>query len=259
MPPPLYRKVAQSLREQITSGELRPGDKLPTERQLVEQFSVSRDTIRLATAQLLNEGLIYRVPGRSGGMVVRDKLRLTFHASYAEQPGAPRSESDSWHADVAAQGLTPTHRFECRTVKLADEIAQWLGEPEDAPAVLRRCIRSVNGHPSSIQDTYYPMWLATDVPELLSPDDIPIGTTRLLAERGVVQVGYLDTVTARMPTPEEVTLLELVPGTPVLVKIRTGCTAERIVRVTVEVMVGDANAVEYEVGQVGPIREGDDE
>lgn len=258
MPPPLYRKIAAALREQITSGALQPGDKLPSETRLVEQFGVSRDTIRDATSLLVNEGLVFHVPGRAGGMVVRDRLRLTFHASYAERPGAPRSESDSWSAEVLAQGLTPSQQFQCRTVTLAAEVAEQLGEPAGAAAVLRRCVRSVNRQPSSIQDTFYPMWLANEVPELLSPDDIPIGTTRLLADRGHVQVGYLDTVTARMPTPEETALLELLPATPVLVKARTACTVDRIVRVTVEIMAGDSNAVEYEIGDVGTIRaEGD--
>ena len=121
--------------------------------------------------------------------------------------------------------------------------------------MLRRCVRSVNGHPSSIQDTYYPSWLADEVPELRSPTDIKPGTTILLAGRGHEQVGYLDHNSARMPTPEEAELLAVGPGTPVLVKISTACTTRRVVRVTVEVMIGDTNRVEYEIGDVTVIRQ----
>lgn len=254
MAPPLYRKIAAELRHRIKSGDLRPGDKLPTERRLAELYTTSRDTVRTATAALVNEGLVVRVPGRAGGMVVRERLRLTFHASYAERPGAPRSESDAWHDDVLAQGLQPSQTFECRTVRLAPEIAERLDEPDAAAAVLRRCIRYVNGAPSSIQDTFYPMWLARVVPELLSPDDIAEGTTRLLEERGYVQVGYLDTVASRMPTPAEIELLDLPPATSVLEKVRSACTSEQVVRVTTEIMAGDSNAVEYEIGDVSVIR-----
>ena len=254
-----YRQVASALRAEITSRRLKPGDKLPTEPQLVERFGVSRDTVRDATKLLIEEGLVERVPGRSGGMVVRERLALTFHASYAEQPGKPRPESDAWFTEVQQQGLTPTQDLECRNITLPDDVALRLGEPEGSPGVLRRCIRYVNGHPSSIQDSYYPNWLADEVPELRSPTDIPIGTTILLAERGHVQVGYLDHNSARMPTPDEADLLQIGPGTPVLVKVRTACTTDRVVRVTVEVMVGDTNRVEYEIGDVAAIRHGEDD
>ncbi len=242
-----YRQVAAALRAEITSGRLKPGDFLPTEPQLVERYSVSRDTIRDATKLLVQEGLVERVPGRTGGMVIRERLALTFHASYAEQPGKPRAESDSWFTEVQEQGLTPTQDLECRNVTLPDDVALRLGEPEGAPGVLRRCVRFVNGHPSSIQDSYYPSWLADP------------GTTILLAERGYVQVGYLDHNSARMPTPEEADILQIGPGTPVLVKVRTACTTSQVVRVTIEVMIGDTNRVEYEIGDVAVIRRAEDE
>ncbi|MET7395647.1 GntR family transcriptional regulator [Dactylosporangium sp. NPDC005572] len=249
----LYQRIAAEMRRDITSGVIKPGDKLPTERQLVERFSVSRDTIRDATAMLINEGLVERVPGRTGGMVVRDRVVVTFHASWAESPGAPVSEADSWITEVRALGLTPTQDFSCRMVTLSSEMAHQLRLTEPGPAVLRRCVRYVNDRPSSIQDTYYPKWLTDLVPDLLSPEDIKIGTTRLLAERGIVQTGYLDTVRARMATPEEAGLLRLGAGTPVLVKTRVACTADRVVRLTVETMAGDGNAIEYEIGGVEPI------
>lgn len=249
-----YRKIAAILRDEIVSGRLRPGEKLPPEPRLVEQYGVSRDTVRDATKLLIQEGLVERVPGRSGGMVVRDRLMLTFHASYAEEPGAPRSETDSWATDVRAQGLIPTQDFSCMNVVLPGDVAFRLNESDGAPGVLRRCVRYVNGHPSSLQDTYYPTWLADEVPDLRSPTDIPSGTTALLAERGHVQVGYLDHNSARMPTLEEAGLLQIGPGTPVLLKARTGATRDRVVRVTVEVMVGDTNTVEYEIGNVQAVR-----
>jgi GntR family transcriptional regulator len=255
---PLYQRIAAQLRSRITSGQLKPGDKLPPEPKLVEEFGVSRDTVRDATALLVHEGLVERVPGRGGGMVVRDRLIVTFHASYAERPGEPYPEADAWHSDVRAQGLAPSQEFEARLVTLTDQQAALLRLDGPEPAVLRRCIRYVNNRPSSVQDSFYPRWLTTTVPELMSPQDIAQGTTRLLAERGFVQRGYLDTVGARMATPEESALLGLGSGTPVLVKTRVACTAEHVVRLTVEVMTGDGNEVEYEIGDISVIRGGDE-
>jgi hypothetical protein len=64
----------------------------------------------------------------------------------------------------------------------------------------------------------------------LSAEDIPRGTTRVLAERGHLQVGHVDELTTRMPTPEEVAQ-QLGTWTPVLVYVRTGYTSRRPVRV----------------------------
>lgn len=256
---PRYLAIAKALRDEIIAGELQPGARLPPEARLVERFGASRDTVRDATKILIQEGLVERIgAGRTGGMIVRDRLMLVFHASYAEEPGAPRSETDSWATDVRAQGLEPTQDFSCINVVLPEDVALRLRQPEGATGVLRRCVRYVNGHPSSIQDTYYPSWLTDELPELRQPNDIVQGTTALLAERGYVQVGYLDHTSARMPNPEETAMLHVGPGTPVLLKVRTGATQSRVVRVTIEVMLGDTNTVEYEIGDVSAVRdEGD--
>jgi GntR family transcriptional regulator len=249
-----WRSIADELRRQITGGQIKPGDRLPTEPELMEHYKVSRNTVRLATAQLINEGLTETIPGRGGGNRVRTATILTFHASRAEHPGRPVAESDAWATDVREQGLEPSQDFECHNVRLPGDIAAMLGEPANADAVRRRCIRYVDQVPSSLQDSYYPAWLCDEVPELRSASDIAPGTTILLAERGYKQVGYLDDNIARMPTQDEAELLDIGPGTPVLVKHRVACTAERIVRVTVETMVGNRNRLEYEIGDIAATR-----
>ncbi|WP_422753074.1 GntR family transcriptional regulator [Micromonospora sp. WMMD708] len=242
MAQPKYRQIADELRERIVSGALRVGDRLPTEPQLQEQYGVSRNTVRDATALLVHEGLVESVPGRSGGMLVRQKVTLTFHAHRAEMPG-PTAETDAWRSEVEQQGYEATQEFRLTIEVLPGELAERLKVEPESAAVLRRCVRFVNGQPSSVQDTYYPMDLAEKVPELLSPRDIPQGTTRLLAERGYKQVAYYDEYVSRMPTPEEATLLRLQPGTPVLHYIRTGYTEERPVRVSVTPFAGDRNRI----------------
>lgn len=61
---PLARQIRDLLADQITRGELQPGDRLPTEQQLCDQLSVSRKPVRTALAQLTSMGLIRRHPGR---------------------------------------------------------------------------------------------------------------------------------------------------------------------------------------------------
>lgn len=242
MAKPKYRQIADDFRARIVSGDLEVGDWLPTEARLQEQYGVSRNTVRDATALLVNEGLIERLPGRTGGMRVREKVTLIFHAHRAEMP-SPWAETDAWRSEVKQQGYEAAQEFRLTIEVLPPDLARRLRVESESSAALRRCVRYVNGEPSSVQDTYYPMDLVEVVPELLSPRDIPQGTTRLLSERGYPQVAYYDEYAARMPTPEEATLLRLQPGTPVLHYIRTGYTADRPIRVSVTPFAGDRNRI----------------
>src|SRR5580692_2442021 len=58
------------LLDMISSGTLRPGDRLGTERELAARLSVSRSTLRQVLAVLAEGGVVRRVPGRAGGTCV---------------------------------------------------------------------------------------------------------------------------------------------------------------------------------------------
>jgi GntR family transcriptional regulator, transcriptional repressor for pyruvate dehydrogenase complex len=64
-------QVEMQIREAILSGQLRQGDKLPSETTLAEQFSVSRTTVREALRALAAAGLIAKFPGVAGGSFVQ--------------------------------------------------------------------------------------------------------------------------------------------------------------------------------------------
>src|ERR1700755_2572780 len=59
-----YRSLASTLREAILGGEYADGRRLPTEAELAESQSLSRQTVRRAMQELVSDGLVYRVPGR---------------------------------------------------------------------------------------------------------------------------------------------------------------------------------------------------
>ena len=64
-------QVADDLRAEIQSGALQPGDKLPGEAEMAEVYGVSRDTIRRATSELSEEGVLVILHGR--GTFVAEK------------------------------------------------------------------------------------------------------------------------------------------------------------------------------------------
>jgi GntR family transcriptional regulator len=204
----------------------------------------------MAMATLANEGLTYSIAGR--GTFVRERAMLTYFASRAERGDQLAGEADSYMLEVREQGREPSQVFDLRIVAAPADVADRLRIDEGQPTVVRTLVRLVDGQPWSLQASYYPMDLAEGT-ELMAPADIARGTTRVLQDLGHAQVSYVDELSTRMPTPDEVTALRLGAGTPVLVYVRTGWTTDRPVRVTRTIFAGDRNRVVYHVGDLGTL------
>lgn len=74
----LYYQLENVLREKIISGAFSNGDRLPTEIELIEQYGVSRITVRQALKSLSDEGLIERRQGRGTYVVERKAKKRKF-------------------------------------------------------------------------------------------------------------------------------------------------------------------------------------
>lgn len=61
---PIYTQICDSLREQICTGILQPGDKIPSVRELATQLTINPNTIQRSYRQLEMEGWIASVPGK---------------------------------------------------------------------------------------------------------------------------------------------------------------------------------------------------
>lgn len=78
----LYHRLAQTLRERIITGMYLPGETIPTEPQLCEEFNMSRITVRQAVAILEADGMVQRQQGR--GTFVRDFNRQSLGWNYGQ-------------------------------------------------------------------------------------------------------------------------------------------------------------------------------
>ena len=89
---PLYRQLQRALREAIQKKILSPDDALPAERDLADEFKISRITVRKALDGLVGEGLLTRRQG-AGTFVARDVPRLPRASAECHTPddAAPRS------------------------------------------------------------------------------------------------------------------------------------------------------------------------
>lgn len=245
---PLWGDVAAGLRDAITAGKYKPGDTLPTEHELAHGYDVSRDTVRRALNRLTQEGLL--TPGRGRlGRQVRKSKPITFQAMHSESERRIEERRamgcDAWVADAADEGRTAGQAISVAMDEADSEIASRLGVPDGELVVVRRRLRTIDGAPHNLNDTYYLREVAEGTP-IMHPADVPQGTTALLRDLGYPLVKVRDTLETRMPTPDEAEQLLIPPGVPVLVQHRTGYTAERAIKVTVTVWPGDRTSLEYE-------------
>jgi GntR family transcriptional regulator of arabinose operon len=63
-PQPIYRHVQESIATKVRKGDLKPGDILPSEGELVKEYGISRGSVRSALKELQNQGVIYSVAGK---------------------------------------------------------------------------------------------------------------------------------------------------------------------------------------------------
>ena len=71
---PIYAQIIDGIREQITAGALRPGDRLPSVRELASSLAINPNTIQRSYRQLEMEGWIVTVPGKGCFVCSNEKL-----------------------------------------------------------------------------------------------------------------------------------------------------------------------------------------
>lgn len=242
----LTETVADALRTKIYAGEMAPGERLPSEPELMSACGVSRTTVRRALLQLIHEGL---VQSRQGvGYHVRSVTPLVWVASRPERnTRTDISPADVWSAGVREQGREPREDIEVGITVPPARIAARLQLGEGEAAVVRRRDRRVDGEIMLLADSYYPERLVGGT-AVAQPGDVLPGTYAVLAGLGYGWVRSRDEITIRMPTREESARLGLAEGTPVGEHVRTSWAADATpVRVQVCVLPGDRNVVVYEL------------
>lgn len=82
---PIYEQVRDGLRKLMVSGAIRPGDKLPSVRQLAGQLAINPNTIQRAYETLEQEGYVYSVPGKGSFAARREEIENSRRAELLER------------------------------------------------------------------------------------------------------------------------------------------------------------------------------
>lgn len=258
MAEPLYRQIAEDLRRRIESGEFAPGSKLPTELELRESYdNTSRNTIRDAVGWLSRRGLVAAYPGR--GTFVVEKLTpfIVPMAGGSEALGA--EEGAAFVKTVEDQGAKPhvgDPRVEIRNA--GDDLARELDVGKGAPVVSRHQERFIDGKPSSLQTSFYPMeFVQRGAVDLLQARGIEGGVTEYLKEKlGILATGRRDRITIRPPDSSEAAFFRLQDvGTVLVVVVRRTVYASggKPIRFTVTVYPADRNHFVIDQGETPPL------
>ncbi len=243
-----YQEIADRLRDQIDSGALQPGERLPSEPDLAKTFDASRNTVRLAIALLTNQGLV----------VTRQGL-----GTFVSEPAVPFTALLSRvRGQAAAQGPAPIHpqvgnvdveeetsRLMVERAPASPSVAEKLEIKPGEVVVVRRRNGTIGGVPWMMMASYFPLDVAAGTP-LEQAGDIAGGSIKLLAELGYEQLGFVDEIGARMPNAREFAFFGVSTGTPVVVVNRTAYAKDRPIRLTRYIYRGDRVRLTHEVGVV---------
>jgi GntR family transcriptional regulator len=238
------KQIATVLRANIESGELPPGSKLPSERELAERFSVAPQTAREAVKVLKNEGLVIGQAGK--GIFVRQTPPLIRFGIERFSRAKRSTGMAAQQSEAAALGLTSRQEvLELAEVPAPEWVAKWYEIQPGSPVFMRSRREWVNEQPNQIAISYYR-------PEVVEGTSIkeqntgPGGSYARLEEKGLILTKFHEEIRTRMPNPEEVRQLRLPPGTPVVTVLRIAMTTEGPVEVFSSVMNGTSAVFVYE-------------
>lgn len=241
---PLYRQIADQLRQMIESGGLKAGMQIPTEDQLMEQHNSSRNTVRGAVRELTMRGLVYTLHGK-GTFVSEAVTPIVITLTSDPETGRGGGEGLVYTAEVAASGREPEMKdFEVGVRRANPAIARSLRIPEETEVIFRQQNGYVDGLRWSRQTSYYPRSLEARAPRLLDTSDMSEGAVAYLATVGIEQGGYQDSIEWRPPNESETSYFDLPPdGHVQVVEIRRTAfdRGGSRIRVTITIYRADRN------------------
>ncbi len=246
----VYERIADDLRGPIRAGEMRPGDRLPSEATLAERYGRSVPTIRQALGLLEAEGMIEKKHGRGNfvrqprSLVHRSNDRHQWEKDRARQDEETRSETGATERDTGLHLGDLSFHAEYHRVPANADLAAAFDVPEGTELLERHYATQyrIESAPFNLVRSYLVCEVIAGNPALLdeTKEPWPGGTQNQLYTVGIELDRIVEHVTARPPTAEESEELDLPPGTAVLVLRKTSyATDGRVVEVSDVILPGD--------------------
>jgi GntR family transcriptional regulator len=210
MADPMWRQIAEDLRQKIEAGELGADGKVPSELELRDMYNASRNTVRDAVKSLVIRGLIVTRPGQ-GTFVVKkmEPFVSTLSTDVASGLGA---RTASYRSEVSARSRKPTVSEPRVEIQHASPVvAEALQLSEDDNVVSRHQERFIDGTPWSLQTSFYPFSLVeSGASRLILAADIEDGAISYIEDEvGLKRSGRADRIFVRAPDHHETSFFSL--------------------------------------------------
>jgi GntR family transcriptional regulator len=197
---PKYVQVANHFRNLILRGELRPGDEIPSERRIVDDWGVSRPTATKALALLRQEGLVESQQG--SGTYVRSR------------PGPHRRAPDRYARERRTGKVYPPNEraeiVEATSRSAPEHVATALGLEPGAETLARRRIIHDDTGPVEVSTSWFDPDVGSAAPRLATPERIREGTVAYIEQTtGRRAYSAADRISARLATERESRELQL--------------------------------------------------
>ncbi len=199
---PLYIQLFQILQQKIKKGIYKSGEKIPSERELILTYKVSRITATAAIQELVKNGFAYRIKGK-GTYVARPKI--TGISSFG-----------SFSSDIKQRGMNPSSKLiEYSIVEANQELVDNLGIELGENCVKLHRVRFANDTPVAIEIAFIPEKLVPG----LENEDLEQGSLFAIFARvyGLHPTWSEGIFEASSATTEQAKLLNIKPGASVLV------------------------------------------
>ncbi|GAB2571194.1 GntR family transcriptional regulator [Gracilibacillus alcaliphilus] len=141
---PLYKEVANKIKEDINSSKLVDGDMIPSETKLSKMYQVSRVTIRHAIKLLIDENLLYRVHG-SGTYIKKEKIEYDILNMESFTAEMIEKNTDFYNEILEFSYTLPT-----------SYVKKILGLADDEKIFFVKRLRYVNEEPSLLEESHIP-------------------------------------------------------------------------------------------------------
>jgi GntR family transcriptional regulator len=242
---PVFRQIADHLRQAIREGNYAPGQPLPSESELTATYGVTGVTVRRGIEVLKTEGLVRSERGR--GVFVREQPTIRRLARNRQSRALRETGHGAYDVEMKHLGTTPTVTLdELGEVQPPIGIAVRLHLAEDATVLIRRRRYYADDQPTQLATSWVP-WELAEGTQMTEPDTGPGGLYSRLAEGGHGPVRFVEDVATRMSGPEENRFFQFAGPQPVLYLVRTAFDAsDRPVEVCETIMSGDRWQLSYE-------------
>ena len=248
---PLYQQLVDLIQNAILTGEISPGDALPSEVEIAKTVGISRTVIRDGMDELVRDGLIVKHSGAATRVADRPRPRRMDTSRYLRElqileSGEPHPDTSAFvhehEADWSRLTIDANYQREKATPADAELLGIEVGEP-----ILRRVfVKYIDGQAMQLQRSAVPLSIAKGT-VLADPDAQPYpgGTIAELYSAGHRVTRVIEDAWARMPTRDERRQLQQIAPGPVWDIVRTFIAGDRAVEVSRVVTPTATNILRY--------------